>query len=436
MSEWKEGWKVDILENLVDIRVSNVDKLTIENQPKVRLCNYMDVYSKDYITSKINFMNATAENGQIQKFVVKQGDVMITKDSETPDDIAIAAVSLEDFEDVVCGYHLALLKPKRNIISGLFLSKQLGEYNINRQFANKANGSTRYGLTLDVIRNAKIPYPVSVQEQERIAKIGFTIDTVIEQTQAAIEKYKAIKQGMLHDLFTRGLTANGQLRPTPQQAPELYKQSELGLIPKEWEVKRLEECCIGSCSYGINAPAVDFESNLPLYLRITDITENGEYNKHNRKCVNDSQSENYVLMDGDIVFARTGATVGKTYLYKPEDGKLIYAGFLIKFSPDRTKLNSYFLKSYTETGNYWNWVSANSLRSGQPGINGNEYSSMKIALPLIEEQNEISIKLKSIDTKLQSEESLLSKYQSIKKGLMSDLLSGKRPLTPPDKISG
>ena len=235
---------------------------------------------------------------------------------------------------------------------------------------------------------------------------------------------------MLHDLFTRGLTASGQLRPTPQQAPELYKQSELGLIPKEWEVKRLEECCIGSCSYGINAPAVDFESNLPLYLRITDITENGEYNKYNRKCVNDSQSEDYVLMDGDIVFARTGATVGKTYLYKPEDGKLIYAGFLIKFSPDRTKLNSYFLKSYTETGNYWNWVSANSLRSGQPGINGNEYSSMKIALPLIEEQNEISIKLKSIDTKLQSEEALLSKYQSIKKGLMSDLLSGKKPLAP------
>lgn len=263
-------------------------------------------------------------------------------------------------------------------------------------------------------------------KQKKIAQILTTCDTVIEQTQAAIEKYKAIKQGMLHDLFTRGLTASGQLRPTPQQAPELYKQSELGLIPKEWEVKRLEECCIGSCSYGINAPAVDFESNLPLYLRITDITENGEYNKYNRKCVNDLQSDNYVLMDGDIVFARTGATVGKTYLYKPEDGKLIYAGFLIKFSPDRTKLNSYFLKSYTETGNYWNWVSANSLRSGQPGINGNEYSSMKIAFPPIEEQNEISNKLKSIDTKLQSEEALLSKYQSIKKGLMSDLLSGKR----------
>lgn len=426
MSEWKDSWNTDRLDKLVDICVSNVDKKSYVNESPVRLCNYMDVYSNDYIKEGIDFMNSTASKSQLAKFIIKKGDVMITKDSETPDDIGIAAVSLIDFEDVVCGYHLALFKPYKNIICGEFLAKQLGQYKVNRHFANKANGSTRYGLTLEAIKSAKIPYPKSLDKQLEIAKILTTCDAVIEQTQSAIAKYKAIKQGLLHDLFTRGLDASGKLRPTYQQAPELYKESELGMIPKEWEVKRLEECCNEHCSYGINAASVDFDSKLPLYLRITDITEDGRYNRSSKKCVNDTQSDNYILKGNDIVFARTGATVGKTYLYNPNDGKLIYAGFLIKFSPNKNKLNSYFLKSYSETSIYWNWVNIFSQRSGQPGINGNEFGSLGLSIPKISEQNAIAKRFQSIDNKLQSEETLLSKYQSIKRGLMGDLLSGKK----------
>jgi type I restriction enzyme S subunit len=233
--ELTEGWAIDELDDLVEILVSNVDKKTAENEPAVRLCNYMDVYSNEYITSKIDFMNATASKSQISKFSIKEGDVMITKDSETPDDIGIAAVSLEDFNDVVCGYHLALLKPKKDKIIGKFLAKQLGQYQVNRQFANRANGSTRYGLTLNVIETALIPYPISIDKQQKIAHILTTFDTVIEQTQSGIAKYKAIKQGLLHDLFTRGLDTNGHLRPSYHDAPEMYKESELGMIPKEWE---------------------------------------------------------------------------------------------------------------------------------------------------------------------------------------------------------
>lgn len=433
----KEGWVIDKLDNIVDIRVSNVDKLTIENQPKVRLCNYMDVYSNDYITSKINFMNATAENGQIQKFVVKQGDVMITKDSETPDDIAIAAVSLEDFEDVVCGYHLALLKPKRNIISGLFLSKQLGEYSINRQFANKANGSTRYGLTLDVIRNAKIPFPVSLQEQERIAKIGFTVDTLIVKTQAAIEKYKAIKQGMLHDLFTRGLTANGQLRPTPQQAPELYKQSEFGLIPKEWEVKKIDELTDGSNYAIVDGP---FGSNLKtIHYRSqgVPVIQSGFVTK------NYFQAETYLYVDvekfqseirskvvgGDIVMAKIGAQCG-TCAILPENHPVgIIAGNCLKITISKENSNifyeRYFHYMYTI-----GTISKIILTTAQPAVSMSSLKKLKVIFPNPTEQRRISEKINSVDTKLQSEEALLSKYQSIKKGLMSDLLSGKKPLTP------
>lgn len=261
------------------------------------------------------------------------------------------------------------------------------------------------------------------KEQGHIAQILTTCDKVIEQTEAVIAKYKAIKQGMLHDLFTRGLDKNGKLRPTQTEAPELYKESELGLIPKEWEVKRLSECCKIQCSYGINAPAVDYDSKLPLYLRITDITEDGSYNKNGRKCVNSINSNQYILNEDDIVFARTGATVGKTYLYKTEDGKLVYAGFLIKFSPDPNLLNSYFLKSYTETPQYWDWVNIYSQRSGQPGINGNEYASLLLPYPTIDEQNQLAYRFTVIDINIKNEVNLFDKYKKIKLGLMNRLLT-------------
>jgi len=318
---------------------------------------------------------------------------------------------------------LALL-PNENIIDKDFLYHLL---NIEKdKILFFAQGSGQPNLSKGLIDRYFISFPESTKTQITIAKILDTCDIVIEQTQSAITKYKAIKQGMLHDLFTRGLDANGKLRSSYQDAPELYKSSELGMIPKEWEVKRLEECCKGPCNYGINAASVEFDSKLPLYLRITDITDNGQYNKSNRKCVDDPFSDNYILQENDIVLARTGATVGKSYLYNPSDGKLIYAGFLIKFSPDVNLLNSYYLKSYTETSKYWNWVNLFSQRSGQPGINGKEYSSLKLSIPPIDEQNEIAQRIYSLDNKLHSEEALLNKYQSIKHGLMGDLLSGKK----------
>ena len=159
-----------------------------------------------------------------------------------------------------------------------------------------------------------------------------------------------------------------------------YKQTELGLIPEDWEVKKLGECSSISGDYGINAPAVKFSEDLPTYLRITDIDDDGNYSKVNKVSVKDDNSENFILENQDIVFARTGATVGKTYLHdKKENGDLVFAGFLIRFRTNRDVLLPYYLKLYSTTDKYWNWVSVFSMRSGQPGINST-VSCPKIAL--------------------------------------------------------
>lgn len=210
--------------------------------------------------------------------------------------------------------------------------------------------------------------------------------------------------------------------------PQGYKDSPLGVIPKEWEVKRLGSLCINNGDYGLNAPATDYSVDLPTYLRITDIDDNGKFIHIDKKSVNSPMVNEYYLKEGDIVFARTGATVGKTYLYNNRDGKLVYAGFLIKFSPNPIKLLPYFLKTHTETQDYKNWVSITSQRSGQPGINAAEYCSFKFAVPPIEEQKKICSILQLWDTSIEKQLELIEKLKLRKRALMQQLLTGKKRL--------
>ena len=324
----------------------------------------------------------------------------------------------------VLNQHLFKVIPYTN--TDKYFLHQLLDYHMDK-LAESSHGSTMKHIKREELDKYKVEVPANKQEQSKIADILSTCDEVIEKAEETIEKYKQIKAGMMQDLFTRGLDENGKLRPTYAQASDLYKYSkELDRhIPKEWDVTTLLDCCTKPCSYGINAPAVDFDTNLPLYLRITDITEEGKYNQQGRKCVDSIDASKYILEPNDIVFARTGATVGKTYLYDIDDGQLVYAGFLICFSLDPSIVDPYFIKTYTETDYYLNWVTVYSQRSGQPGINGNEYSKMLLAKPQRKEQEKIGIVFKKIDEKIIYENEYLNKYKQIKQGLM------KRLLTPP-----
>ena len=210
--------------------------------------------------------------------------------------------------------------------------------------------------------------------------------------------------------------------------PSGYKPSPLGPIPEDWEVKRLGDLCENKGDYGLNAPATDYSVNLPTYLRITDIDDNGNFIHSAKKSVDNLSAKEYYLKDGDIVFARTGATVGKTYLYDVRDGQLVYAGFLIKFSPNPNKLIPYYLKAHTETKDYTNWVAITSQRSGQPGINAAEYCSLKLAIPPIEEQERICNVLQLWDTAIAKQTALIEKLTLRKRGLMQQLLTGKKRL--------
>ena len=169
----------------------------------------------------------------------------------------------------------------------------------------------------------------------------------------------------------------------------------------EWKEYKLGEITIeGKGSYGIAAPAVDFDINKYTYLRITDINDDGTINKNSLKSVDDINASNYLLKPNDIVFARTGASVGRSYFYDGKDGAFVYAGFLIKFSLNPDKVNPKILKYYTHSQSYYDWIVSVDNGATRGNINAQTYASMPIILPERKRQDEIVSILSSLDDKI------------------------------------
>lgn len=163
----------------------------------------------------------------------------------------------------------------------------------------------------------------------------------------------------------------------------------------------LEELSIGKGCYGIPAPAIPFNPSKYTYLRITDINDDGSLNKENLMSVDAKNIDNYILRKNDIVFARTGNSTGRSYFYDGSDGKLVYAGFLVKFSIDEEKVNPRILKYYTHSKRYFDWIHSFDTGGTRGNINAKTYGKMPITLPPRWIQNKIVNILKSLDDKIE-----------------------------------
>lgn len=192
----------------------------------------------------------------------------------------------------------------------------------------------------------------------------------------------------------------------------------------EWEKCKFGDIATGF-DYGMNAAAKSFDGE-NKYIRITDIDEaSSTYGEKDMVSPDGILSDNYLVKDRDILLARTGASTGKSYLYKKSDGKLYYAGFLIRANV--TKHNPYFVFSQLHTHRYWRWVSIMSARSGQPGINSLEYSSFPIFTTSLHEENKISSLLYLLDERIATQNKIIEKLQSLIKGLAAQLTQSGTP---------
>jgi type I restriction enzyme S subunit len=200
-----KNWLIRRLKHIADVRISNIDKKSKQNEPDVLLCNYLDVYKNEFITSKLNFMKATASPEQIRKLTLHKSDVLITKDSEEPDDIAIPALVTEDLKGVVSGYHLALITPDSNYVTGAYLFRSLQSKKINDQFVVEANGVTRFGISTYPILNSYFLLP-PIHEQIRITvhldSETKRISKTIKRIRTQIDLLEEYKKSLINNAVT------------------------------------------------------------------------------------------------------------------------------------------------------------------------------------------------------------------------------------------
>jgi type I restriction enzyme S subunit len=188
------------------------------------------------------------------------------------------------------------------------------------------------------------------------------------------------------------------------------------------DIVKLKDLTVdGKGTYGVAAPAVEYQENLPTYLRITDILDDGTLNLSELKSVKVPDSERYMLRPNDIVFARTGGSTGRNYFYDGTDGAFVYAGFLIKFSLDPKKVNPKFIKYFCQSEQYKQWVRSFNTGSTRGNINAQTFGNMEIALPGRKQQDHLVSVLESMGKKIKLNKKINDNLEQQAAALFSSL---------------
>ena len=244
LGEVPEHWEVRRLEHVAAYRTSNVNKKTEEGELPVRLCNYTDVYYGDRIRAgEGEFMAATASPGEVERFKLRTGDVLITKDSEDWRDIAVPALVDETADDFVCGYHLGIIRPGP-AVDAVFLYRAMQSGAVNRQLQTSASGVTRYGLPNAAVGDALLPLP-PLDEQRAIAayldRETERIDALVAKKRLLVERLEEYRTALITRTVTRGLPPEAARAAGLDLSPRLKPSGVewLGEVPEHWEVGKV-----------------------------------------------------------------------------------------------------------------------------------------------------------------------------------------------------
>ena len=294
--------------------------------------------------------------------------------------------------------HAHVLNPRRDVVDDRYLTYYLNHVSLDPFIS----GTTIPKLTQKSMVNIQIPLP-PLDEQKRIAGILDEADRVRKKTQVLIDKYDELAQSLFLDMFGDPVTN-----------------------PKGWEVKPLGELTSSKPDYGAGAKAIPFEAGLPRYIRITDIDERGDLKK---ECVASDLDEydiaRYLLKEGDFLFARSGATVGKTFRYSENQGPCVFAGYLIRFQLDPDVMSSKFLSFLCRTEFYAKWVANSSRAVAQPNINAKIFSSLPVIVPPLLEQQKFLSKNEVIEKDLVNARNQMESMIFLFKSLLQKAFKGE-----------
>lgn len=361
---------------------------------------------------------------------IRNGNVLLSKDGT----VGRVVVYQQD-DEIGALSSICIIVPTEEIDSA-YLGHALQSEFCVRQFENFMSGSALRRLVLRDIRTIEIPVP-SVEQQAVIAQILDTLDTAIRETEALIDKLKVVKHGLLHDLLTRGIDANGELRPPQSEAPQLYKESPLGWIPKEWEEVALGEIALRAGGllqtgpFGSQLHAHEYVPDgipviMPQDMVNSELSVESIARITQRKAV--LLSRHRVRLN-DLVFSRRGDLSRCVAIEDEHIGWLCGTGCLLARLP-ADEINGYWLSLVYQQPGIQSQVMGRAVGSTMANLNTSILAAITIARPDITEQGEIAKRLKSVGQRITGEERQLAKMQLEKAGLMDDLLTGRVRVTP------
>ncbi len=353
---------------------------------------------------------------KIQNCAPNPGDVLLSKDGTIG-----RVVHYKDDLGVVLLSSVAILRPDQSTVAPHFLAQALRSHIFNQQLFRLQSGSALKRLVLSDIRKIQVPLP-KLNVQAEIAKVLSIVDEVIEQTEALIAKYQQIKAGLMHDLFTRGVTHDGHLRPTRAEAPHLYKESPIGWIPEEWEVKPLESVAQVDRGKFTVRPRNDprfYEGPYP-FIQTGDVALSG-----NRTLRSYSQSLNKAglsvsrLFPPGTIMVTIAANIADTCILGIP---MCAPDSLVGVQPKVTEDARFIELSIRRRKP---WLESRAPQTAQRNINLEDLRPLLISWPVARERTQISDLYECQDAVITSCESQLGKLRKKKQGLMHDLLTGR-----------
>ena len=395
-------------------------KYTETGIPFISTANIEPFHSFKFDSYK-KFISETEHAELTRRCKPEFGDILVSK---------IGTLGLTKFVDVDYEFSIfvgvALLKLRKAVIDGRFLEQLLNTETYKQAMAAASPGSTRSTLTLTAIKNLQVSIP-SLETQRRIAEVLSTVDQAIEQTEALIAKQQRIKTGLMQDLLTRGIDEHGNLRS--EQTHE-FKDSPLGRIPVEWEVKRLDDLLVEK-RYGISTSLSEEPIGTPV-LRMNNLM-NGEIDYSNLKYSTREDARKLTLNEGDVLFNRTNSIdyVGRTGIYRNLDQRISFASYLVRLVTDSTRLHPEYLNLLlNDRANQIRVKQFATIGVQQANVNPTNLGTLNIALPNdVTEQDKIIEAISTSRNCIHDIDANFRKLCSLKTGLMQDLLTGKKRVT-------
>lgn len=313
-------------------------------------------------------------------------------------------------------------------------------HNLDRRYEElraRSSGGGRGGLSKAILEAVPIELP-PLREQQKVAQILDTVDTAIHETEAIIAKLKAVKQGLLHDLLTRGIDANGELRPPQAEAPHLYKESPLGWVPKEWDIATLEEVSTAVTS-GSRDWARFYADSGALFVRIGNLTrEHINFRFESTIYVRpprNADGQRTRLEPGDILISIT-ADLGIVGVVPDGMGEAYINQHIALVRPNLGAVNPRFVGHYLASPVAQAYISKLNDAGAKAGLNLPTIRGLLTARPERTEQNHIAERLDEIDNRIQNATTESAKLRNLKAGLMEDLLTGRVCVTPLIDVDG